>query len=453
MKNNIYDLCIIGLGPAGIGLALLLYLSNNLHKDRVVIIEKGYSINDRILQSTKMSTETNNINSDIGINSILSGFGGCSLFSANMISEYPAGSKLAEIIGSEEKTIKEMNFALGVLKRYLPLKKIIILEELVQYKEKLLSKKGYKHKHYDSYFFLKKDIVRAYENFETTFVENASVLFNSCAQNVTQKNNHYVIHVVNQAQKQEIRSKKIVIATGKSGNSLTTSLNNSFKGIISKPSCIDYGVRLDFPIKSLKSEYHKVFDKTDLKLIKGKSRTYCVCKYGKTIHYNLDRCLFTEGHRDHDCLTKNISMALMCRGVSSSINKDIYSSIINNYHLLKPSNGLFHETLEVFLANATCLLNQKKSRLLQVFPFQQGEDIKREVFYFAETFLRTEFFNQISVFGPEVDFRKTEFDVSPFFESHEKGLYIIGASTGKFRGILQSFMSGIICAKNILRQL
>jgi Uncharacterized FAD-dependent dehydrogenases len=85
-----FEVCIVGLGPAGIGAALALSKSNLA--SHVLCLDAGTSLSIRscsILQNSSCKREKPC--------QIISGFGGCSLFGAK-ISAFPAGSKFVTIL-------------------------------------------------------------------------------------------------------------------------------------------------------------------------------------------------------------------------------------------------------------------------------------------------------------------------------------------------------------------
>ena len=55
----------------------------------------------------------------------------------------------------------------------------------------------------------------------------------------------------------------------------------------------------------------------------------------------------------------------------------------------------------------------------------------------------------MNIFAPEVDYNGLSFPVNSDFSIIPR-LYLIGDCTGRFRGILQAFCSGSICAESII---
>ena len=101
------EICIVGLGPAGIGAALT-FLGADLAAD-VMCLDAGSPPNDRscsILQNRSCEKEEPC--------QIISGIGGCSLF-GDKISTFPAGGGLVNVLGSKDLAQRKLLQAFGLL--------------------------------------------------------------------------------------------------------------------------------------------------------------------------------------------------------------------------------------------------------------------------------------------------------------------------------------------------
>ena len=90
-----------------------------------------------------------------------------------------------------------------------------------------------------------------------------------------------------------------------------------------------------------------------------------------------------------------------------------------------------------------------QSDVNQCFSQLISAKIKEAVHYFASGLLPKDRWDKISVFAPEVDYGGLSFPVNSDFSIIPR-MYLIGDCTGRFRGILQSFCSGMICAERVI---
>jgi len=85
----------------------------------------------------------------------------------------------------------------------------------------------------------------------------------------------------------------------------------------------------------------------------------------------------------------------------------------------------------------------------QCFPNHLSAKIRKAVIYFTSRLLPKDSWEIVNVFAPEIDYGSLSFPIKSDF-SIAKRMYLIGDCTGRFRGLLQAFCSGIICAEGII---
>jgi len=81
-----------------------------------------------------------------------------------------------------------------------------------------------------------------------------------------------------------------------------------------------------------------------------------------------------------------------------------------------------------------------------------SEKIKNAVYYFVDRIFPKDYWENIVVFAPEIHYTGLSFPVKSDFSVIPK-MYLIGECTGKFRGVLQSFTSGMFCAESIIGEI
>jgi len=149
-KNDIQNnyktkVCIVGLGPAGIGAALK-FLDSGL-ANYVISLDVGNPPNDRscsIIQNNSCKKEEPC--------QIISGFGGCSLF-GNKMSTFPAGAGLVKVLNSKDLAQRKLLKVIKLLRNYIPLQRPKITQSERKNARELFGKMGFKYKYYDAYLY------------------------------------------------------------------------------------------------------------------------------------------------------------------------------------------------------------------------------------------------------------------------------------------------------------
>ena len=146
------------------------------------------------------------------------------------------------------------------------------------------------------------------------------------------------------------------------------------------------------------------------------------------------------------------------------IERDEYDKELINYiHSMsrKISKGrVIAQPLEEFLRDPIEPNNERYIKNSSFITYELGDvsslftppvskKIKYSVRYFSDRFFDPEDISKVSVLGPELDYGGVTFNLNQDF-SVIPGLYVIGDCTGKFRGILQSMASGLICGESII---
>jgi len=84
----------------------------------------------------------------------------------------------------------------------------------------------------------------------------------------------------------------------------------------------------------------------------------------------------------------------------------------------------------------------------ECFPESVSGKIREAVHYFVSRLLPKDRWSEVNVFAPEVDYGGVCFSINSDFSIIPR-IYLVGDCTGRFRGILQGFCSGIICGESI----
>jgi uncharacterized FAD-dependent dehydrogenase len=440
--------CIVGLGPAGIGAALA--FSNSNLASRVLCLDAGTSLSIRscsILQNSSCKREKPC--------QMISGFGGSSLFGAK-ISAFPAGSKLATILGSKDLTKRKLSDALDLFNNYLPLQKPNITLNDIKNAKELFDKLGFEYRYYDAYLYAQEELRKAYQKiFSQLNSAGTSLLLNTELIKIHREENDFKLVAMHDNQKITIFTKYLLLGVGRLGRSLLKSVNTKLN-LKGNENHLDVGVRLEFPTDLYPdiTRYHN-----DLKLLFNDARTFCVCKDGKIAPYFFEDVFFTDGYYNPMYRSGFTNLGIMIRLKHTKQNDTIFDEIKKK--LLNATNDKpICQRLPDYLNISTKSYNPSKSfkssisfwvydDVNQYFPQPISTKIKEAVFYFASRVLPKGRWNEVSVFAPEVGYGGLSFPVNSDF-SIIPGMYLIGDCAGRFRGILQAFCSGVICAESII---
>ena len=448
-SNYNYEVCIVGLGPAGIGAALTLSRSNLA--SHMLCLDSGNSINNRhcpILQ--------NNICKKEKPCSMISGIGGASLLGGHKISIFPAGSEIGTIVGSIDIYDEKLTKALKILNIYLPLQKPNISNSDITAAKDIFEKDGFQFRYYDSYVCNQESLKYAYENILSQLHgADVTILPNSEIIQVAYEDNYFKLIVQQDSNTFIVTSKYLIIGVGRLGQNFLKSLNRKFN-LGGEENHLEIGVRLEFPteIYSDIDKYHN-----DLKLLYNDIRTFCVCKGGKLAPYYLNDMFILDGYYDPANKTNFTNLAIMLRLKPSEQNNQILDEVKKRVLQIsdgKPVGQMLIDYLNLNIENKTLSTLSKNSisfwvngEVSQCFPEPYSTRIKEGVHKFVSTNLSKDTWGKVNIFAPAIEYSWLKFTVKSDFSILPR-MYLIGDCTGRFRGILQAFCSGIICAENII---
>ncbi len=441
------EVCIVGLGPSGIGAALS--LSNSDLASRVICLDQGTSSSSRFCSVLQRG------NCDRGKPcQMISGFGGSSLLGGGKLGVFPAGSKLASILGSRDLAEKKLQEALEMFNTYVRLQKPDIEPNEINNGKELFEGLGFEYKYFDVHQFDPEELREAHRKIYLQ-LETAGmlVLLNTVLFEIDRERNGFRLMVRKGEQQVNIFTKYLVLGVGRLGQSMLKRVNRQLN-LGGKANHLDVGVRLEFPTDLFPDimQYHN-----DLKLLFNDARTFCVCRDGKIAPYLLEDVFFAEGYYSPNNRSGFTNLGIMTRLEPSNRNEAVLDEI-RKRSLRRRSGKLAYQKLDDYLSISSKRKLSKSSQssssfwvwdnIDECFPRPVSIRIKEAVSFFASRLLPKRRWEEVNVFAPEVDFSGLSFPVKSDF-SVFPGMYVVGDSTGQFRGILQAFCSGMICGKNV----
>ncbi len=429
-----YDIVIVGLGPAGISAALEASKNTSL---KILCIDKGQKITKR-KHRTCIEKEVCSCKKSSYCN-VINGLGGSSLISGTKLSLFPAGAGLLEIIKDETFLKNKTNEVVDYLST-----KINLFKDESKFSEKeahtFYSKLNYSNKFYESYSYEEEE----YHQFLLDICDileksNVDLKFSTTLNNIIKEDQRIFLEINENKINKKISSKRVVFSTGKSGYHLLDKISEELN-LPRTPSSLEIGVRLEFP-----TAFFENIDmyQSDLKLKSGNSKTYCVSKNGYVVKYKYNGSYFTEGHVKANNKTSFTNLGILIKKTSSADNAFLYNEIIKNYRSVNNGNILKYAYKDFFS-------NDNISKIFSNVSLE--EEIKEAVKKFVNTFINKKEHCNIDIYLLEQDFPIWKYDIDSKFEALDN-IYIIGSATGGFRGIVQCFVSGLICMENILEKI
>ena len=436
--SKLYDTCIIGLGPAGIG--FISSLNNSILKNSICF-EKG---ND----SSYCGCHTNSTCFSCEQCNIVSGLGGASRFSCGKISNFPAGSGLLQFWNSNEvELLNFMSSEIDALSEKLALKKIDISAGSRKVAESLFSINDITYKYYDVYEFQKEQ----YLSYLSDTVCRAQTIGLQIHYNTEvleiKKDNHENIYSIITKEKggtSKYYANKVVLATG--------NINDGTKKIknLTNKNCktsYEIGVRITVPTEKIATTLDT---HGDLKLKYKNGRTYCVSKNGFIVAYSVNDALFLEGYVDNFSSSNLTNLAIIIKCNDQHLLdtfKRTYSTVYNGIPIKQRYDDYLNDK-ESILDFSEKYIPVQKGNIKNVF----SEEINSNIIDFIEHVLITTLGlnrEDLIIYAPELK-ETNYFEINNNFQV-EDNIFVIGAATGKFRGILQSLCSGIHCANSLRR--
>jgi uncharacterized FAD-dependent dehydrogenase len=137
-------------------------------------------------------------------------------------------------------------------------------------------------------------------------------------------------------------------------------------------------------------------------------------------------------------------------------NREISSKVESNFECIAGGKLIYQNLREYLDGHATIDLHSKNTisyfvggNLNLLLPPPARDFIRESVDFLVSHLIPAKELENVSVFAPEIDYPCWEIDVAENF-SAANGIYVIGDCTGRFRGVLQAFCSGMISANSIL---
>ncbi|OFX61843.1 MAG: hypothetical protein A2046_07405 [Bacteroidetes bacterium GWA2_30_7] len=410
--TQVYDCIIIGGGPSGLTAGNILAKSN-LH---FLVIEKGEMLYNRQQSRAK---------------DIVSGIGGGGLYSDGKISFYPSGSNLyklkTELLLKAYQKLVDFFSGLNITIQPFDLNWVSVTEAIEELN-------GLKIKNYISTVLSQEELYKVGFSLYDQIGKDRFLLKHDVTK-IFLHENIYLIDVEDTLTKtlKTIKAKNVIFCGGKFGSINLASFIEQNSLIFKK---FEFGIRIETENK--KFDYN-LYKQTDLKLIipskKNKEiefRTFCFCRNGYIVHGEF------EGINSFNGVSNKSNFKKMNFGINLRINDEIF-----------------------FREYKTALSNLQKSKLImkqriKTFIKERSSNWNKDIHdYFTDCLLTN--FPQIcnsdaEITGPSFEY----FGYYPILNKELKipnnNFWVCGDSTGDFRGLLPSLISGYIAGLSVIEK-
>ncbi len=463
-----YDLVIIGAGPAGIFTAL--EMVRNGSKKKILMIEKGHSIEKRSCPKNKTKEC---INCKPYCN-ITTGFSGAGAFSDGKLSlSYEVGGDLPTLIGA--------NFAQEMIdytdKIYLDFgadTKVegINQDEKVKQIRRNAIKSGLKLVDCPIRHLGTEQAQVLYSKIQKYLLDSGvEIGFGFVCQDLIISDGKCEGVVISDALKKDneerIMADSVVVATGRKGADWLSNICNKYD-IEHRAGTVDIGVRVEVRNEIMEDVNNVLYES---KLIgyplpfKNKVRTFCQNPGGFVSQENYDDNLaVVNGHSYKNLKSNNTNLAILCsHNFSYPFNQPIeYAKKVGQLvNMLGDGHILVQRFGDILEGKRTWQKELEQSNVVPSMPDAIAGDITSAMPYrtlvniinfiqAVDTVVPGFASNETLLYSPEIKFYSNKVEMDEHFNTNIKGLHCLGDSSGWTRGLMMASVMGVLMGRELL---
>jgi len=464
--KNIYDVVIVGAGPAGIFTAL--EIASKSPELSVLIVDKGRSIEKR-----KCPARITGKCVDCNPCGITFGWSGAGAFSDGKLSLSPeVGGRLLEYF-SEDESMKLINYCDNIYMKFGANEKIYGLNsdkvDEIKYESSKhnirLVECPVRHLGTElAYEVLKSMYHHLIDNTNTEFIGLCEV-----GEILIEDNKATGVLLKTREGTVKVNAKYVVVAPGR-GGAEWASKEAIRHGIEVTNNAVDIGVRVEVPNSVMD---HLTKDLYEAKLVYysdtfgNKVRTFCMNPGGvvSAEHYDDNTIAVVNGHSysDQKLRTTNTNFAmLVSTSFTEPFNQPIgYGKYIAQLGNMLTGGGIMVQRLGDLLKGRRTDDNRlSKSTTIPTLKSAVPGDLsfvlpQRHLTSIVEALKA---FDKIApglyskntlLYGVEVKFYSSKFSTNDKFETSVNNLYTIGDGAGITRGLMQASVTGVVVARDI----
>ena len=461
-----YDVCIVGAGPAGLFSAYELIINNP--KLKIILLEQGCFAKNRVCPMNKKNIPCIKCNPC----NIMAGYGGAGTFSDGKLNFIPklGKSDLTKYM-DEEAANKLIDDTESIFNKFKMDSEIYPknINEANEIKKKVALAGGklmlIKQKHLGSdklpiYIesfttFLKENGVEVYERTEVKDIHSLD-------------NNKYEIEYLKNTKKEKITSKNVIIAPGRTGAKWVQELADKYNIPYTSQS-IEIGVRIETCKEILEDITNIIYDptifiKTDT--YGDEIRTFCTNPGGYVAKENYYGFICVNGHALKEKKSNNSNFAF--------ISKVTLTQPVTNTRLYGESIARIANVLgdgKPIVQTLKDLKNGRRSewhRINKGFVIPTLKDcVAGDLALVLPHRIITNILEGLEkldkiipginndstiLYGPEIKFFSNEIDTNNNFKLEDHNIYFIGDGSGKAGNIVTAAATGLVAARDILKK-
>ena len=458
-----YDVVIIGAGPAGLFAAYELIEKNNSLK--VAILDRGSKVASRVCPMNKLKVPCRNCNPC----AVLSGYGGAGTFSDGKLNFIPklGKSDLTRYMSESEATtlIDETELIFNKFKMDAEVYPSNMSEaEEIRKKVSIAGAKLLiiKQKHLGSDHLPEyiQGICDYLESKGVTLIDRADV------KDIEKKKNKYDI-TYNKEDK--ISAKYVIVAPGRTGAKWVQELADKYNIAYTSKS-IEVGVRVEVRKDIMKDITDIIYDPTifiKTKTYGDEIRTFCTNPGGFVAKENYYGYICVNGHALKDIKSNNTNFAF--------ISKVNLTEPVTNTRLYGESIAKIANTLgdgKPIIQNLKDLRNGRRSewhRLNKGFIEPTLKDcVAGDLALVLPHRIITNILEGLEtldkiipginnddtlLYGPEIKFFSNEIETDNNFKLENDNIYFVGDGAGKAGNIVTAAATGLVAARNIIKNI
>ena len=461
-----YDVAIIGAGPAGLFTAYELITKNK--KLKVVIIDKGFKVKNRVCPMNKLGVSCRNCNPC----NILSGYGGAGTFSDGKLNfipklgksdlmKYMSESEAYKLIDETESIFTKFKMDAEIypsnIKEAEEIKKNVAINGA---KLLLIKQKHLGSDHLPMYIELITDYL---EKNGVTLLDRSDV-----TDIKTIDNNEHEITYLKNNKSEVIKSKVVVIAPGRTGAKWIQELADKYN-IPYLSQSIEIGVRVEVRKDIMEDITNIIYDPTifiKTKTYGDEIRTFCTNPGGFVAKENYYGYICVNGHALKEIKSNNTNFAFISKvnltepvtntrlygeSIAKIANvlgdgkpiiqslKDLRNGRRSEWHRL--NKGFIEPTLKDCVAGDLALVLPHRI----ITNILEGLEVLDKIIPGVNN-------DDTLLYGPEIKFFSNEIETDNNFKLKEDNIYFIGDGAGKAGNIVTAAATGLVAARDILKK-
>lgn len=460
-----YDVIIVGAGPAGIFTAL--ELIKNKPDSKIIIIEKGQSIENRHCPKIK----TKKCVRCKPYCHITTGFSGAGAFSDGKLSlSSEVGGDLPQLIG-DDLVQDTINYTDKIYLKFGADEHIegISNPEAVKAIRKRAIQAGLKLVDCPIRHLGTEKAQQLYLAIEKHLIKSGIEIYFGCeCKDLLIENNTCVGVYVNDAKEKslELRAKNVVVATGRRGADWLEKICTEH-GVEHIPGTVDVGVRVEIRNEIIEKVNEVLYESKLIgypKPFKNKVRTFCQNPGGFVSQENYDNDLaVVNGHSYKEYKSSNTNLAiLVSHNFNVPFNQPIaYAQKVGELtNMLGAGHILVQRFGDILDGKRTWQNELSRSNIRPTLPDAVAGDITaampyrsmvniinfiQAVDHVVPGFASTE----TLLYSPEIKFYSNRVKMDKDFNTNLNGLYCLGDSSGWTRGLMMASVMGVLMGRKL----